>query len=159
MHDYRVTSAIISIISTSCIGKAWEYIMCPHIIYMLTVFWYHPLVTIDAIIIIMYFTYCMAQKFGVEFNLTIFTQIVKLISVNTNFCAPESCHMLSFCQINICHILKMQFGGYFIKFYSCNYFQPYDISWYKVSWLSKMYIANGNIKLLWKIIKFLHCNI
>ena len=49
--------------------------------------------------------------------MTIFTLTVKFISIFINFPHLKDCHMLSFCQIKI-HHFKMQFGGYFIKFYS-----------------------------------------
>ena len=42
----------------------------------------------------------------------------------------------AFCQIKIRHIFIMQFGGYFVKFYSRQIFRPYGISLHTVEILA-----------------------
>ena len=69
--------------------------------------------------------YRIAGKFNREFNLTFFALTVKLISVNVNF--PYTMCLLTghFVKFKIRHIFIMQFGGYFVKFYSRQIFRPY----------------------------------
>ena len=61
----------------------------------------------------------MEGKFDVKFNLTIFMAIEKLISVNSNF-SPEK---LSVKLKSVTFLV----GGYFVKCYTHNYFQPYSM--------------------------------
>ena len=62
----------------------------------------------------------MDGKFDVKFNLTIFTAIEKLISVNSNFSLENFSVKLK--------PTTFLAGGYFVKCYSHNYFQPYSIN-------------------------------
>ena len=63
----------------------------------------------------------ITRKFNMEVNLMVLQNAN--ISININLL--KDCHMLSFCQIKICHIFK----NFFVKFYSHHYFCPYNIGY------------------------------